>query len=257
MSAISFYELWPGGNTTALVTTPLARARYQDAARKILTAHPAIEQVGFLEKSTFDRSAFRLQMTGGEFCGNAARAAAFWWNKIHGQESVAFEVSGLDTVIQGETTPAASRITLPGAFFAGYKRVPEGWLIDLAGIRHLILGHGQKVDHVVLMRKYQESFPAVGVVYLAREGEEYAIDPYVWVRETGILFHETACGSGSIAAAIAASFETVSGAKEVLIKQPSGEVFSVMAVPAGVKGEFVSFALSGPVKIQSAGSVQI
>lgn len=257
MSAIGFYELWPGGNTTALVITPFARARYQDAARKILSAHPAVEQVGFLEKSTFDRSAFRLQMAGGEFCGNAARAAAFWWNKIHGRKSVAFEVSGLDAVIKGETTPAASRIILPGAFFTGYKRVPEGWLIDLSGIRHLVVMHEPKADHVALMRKYRENFPAVGVIYLTRGGDEQAIDPYVWVRETGALFHETACGSGSIAAAIIISFEVVSGAKETPIRQPSGEVFSVVVVPLKVKGKFASFALSGPAKIQSTGSVQM
>lgn len=64
--------LYPGGNTTAIVegipSSQLERRRINDV---IMKQYPKVEQVGFL-----DRSLPRLQMAGGEFCGNATRSAA-------------------------------------------------------------------------------------------------------------------------------------------------------------------------------------
>jgi hypothetical protein len=52
----------------------------------------------------------------------------------------------------------------------------------------------------------------VGVIWVDRTKEgELKIEPVVWVRSIDTFFHETSCGSGSIATAVAVgvSHETV------------------------------------------------
>lgn len=63
----------PGGNITALVEgIPDSRPLRKTINDEIMRAFPKVEQVGFL-----DRSIKRLEMAGGEFCGNATRCAAY------------------------------------------------------------------------------------------------------------------------------------------------------------------------------------
>src|SRR3989344_7322193 len=68
----------PGGNPTALVLTSIDRLRQRSVAKKIMKKIPACEQVGFIERAKNSKAVCRLQMMGGEFCGNALRALAMW-----------------------------------------------------------------------------------------------------------------------------------------------------------------------------------
>lgn len=70
---LDLYILNPGGNITALVEwIPINRSARKTINDKIMKVFPKVEQVGFL-----DRSIPRLEMAGGEFCGNATRCAAY------------------------------------------------------------------------------------------------------------------------------------------------------------------------------------
>lgn len=63
----------PGGNITALVEgIPTGQSLRKTINDEIMKVFPEVEQIGFL-----DRSIPRLEMAGGEFCGNAARCAAY------------------------------------------------------------------------------------------------------------------------------------------------------------------------------------
>ena len=62
------------GNTTALVTK-IPRNKHVKIAKQILNKHENVEQVGFGETKK-SKADIHLQMMGGEFCGNAVRAAA-------------------------------------------------------------------------------------------------------------------------------------------------------------------------------------
>ena len=86
----------PSGNTTAFVLTPVARERYGPVARQVMAALDA-EQVAFVHDG-------RMDMMGGEFCGNASRSFALW-QALHtedglslcpftGQQTVTVRVSG-------------------------------------------------------------------------------------------------------------------------------------------------------------------
>lgn len=73
-SALRFHKFSPGGNTTILVTDPVpAPLRAAVAAELMGEHHVHAEQVGFV---TLAGVCPRIDMMGGEFCGNACRALA-------------------------------------------------------------------------------------------------------------------------------------------------------------------------------------
>ena len=67
----------PSGNTTILVLTPVPKEEHSALAAKLL-ALPGIEaeQVGYVTREA--GKPLRVDMMGGEFCGNASRSAAAW-----------------------------------------------------------------------------------------------------------------------------------------------------------------------------------
>ena len=93
----SYYKIDPTGNITAIVETPTERNVQCRIAGLIMAADTTIEQVGFLEKPQGEASV-RLQMMGGEFCGNASISAAALMAHKGGIVSgdIALEVSGAD-----------------------------------------------------------------------------------------------------------------------------------------------------------------
>lgn len=75
MGLIRYTMVKPGGNNTVLVHDLLPRQYHGEVAREVILKKEAKgEQVGYLERSTLPGTVCRLQMMGGEFCGNATRA---------------------------------------------------------------------------------------------------------------------------------------------------------------------------------------
>mgnify|MGYP000947736261 FL=1 len=73
-SALHFHKFSPGGNTTILITDPVPAARRAAFAAELMGEHHVhAEQVGFV---TLAGSHPRIDMMGGEFCGNACRSLA-------------------------------------------------------------------------------------------------------------------------------------------------------------------------------------
>ena len=71
------YTVWdPTKNITLLVSTPVERGAQAETAARLMAARPQVEQVGFLEPAAAPGAELRLQMMGGEFCGNASMSAA-------------------------------------------------------------------------------------------------------------------------------------------------------------------------------------
>ena len=76
---LSFQLADPAGNVTLLVTTPVPREDYATLAARLLSI-PELhaEQVGFLAPPQGE-GVIRLEMMGGEFCGNALRCAGLYY----------------------------------------------------------------------------------------------------------------------------------------------------------------------------------
>ena len=62
---------------TLLITSPVDRKDHAECASQLMKYESVhAEQTGFVEKPRNEKAVARLQMAGGEFCGNAAMALA-------------------------------------------------------------------------------------------------------------------------------------------------------------------------------------
>lgn len=217
MRALRFYKAVPGGNPTILVLDPVAPRERAHLARILMDAgHIQAEQVGFLDLAA---EPVRLDMMGGEFCGNACRAAA---------AVMAFEGVGLrpcagglcgDLSVSGAHGPVRLKVEQGGDCWAemplpqtpgeGVSEPEPGvGLVRLPGIAHLCLDEGRhpfpgdfREAAAALRARFGLDGEAVGCIWY-RQGDPCAIKPVVWVRSTGSTHYETGCGSGSLALAM-------------------------------------------------------
>jgi diaminopimelate epimerase len=259
----------PGGNMTALVLR-LER----DAAKRVeiqnilMDLHRDVEQVGFVGHCANAAGRYEcpeLIMTGGEFCGNAARAAAFYY--LGGKTGeIALRVSGAAGVLQaGIDGLGETWVEMP---VKGCKITKVGGgatLVEMDGISHLVLSarataeysaffHGE-IDKAeclgladVLLRRHMIEVSrnsANGVIFTeVSDGGQIKIHPCVFVKSAATAFYETACGSGSVAAVIAE--RAGRGENAVLqIVQPSGTTIETSVVFDGA--DVISAKIKGKV----------
>jgi diaminopimelate epimerase len=220
-----------GGNGTAIQTLeqPLDRSQYAQRGRVLgeeMERYGA-EQAGFLIASTS-----RFEMAGGEFCGNASRAAAVLFSNIAHRSKVSFTVSGFEGVVSAVVQKHSDVLYDVRCEFPGMP----------TEVQHVVLANGQKADivdlggivHVVIEGEFPEApeayeeahrsitqqfnlgdREAVGVVWFQRDQNGVQIHPVVWVKAVDTFFYEESCGSGTIAVA------KVTG--ESQITQPTGK----------------------------------
>ena len=153
MMNVNVVKLDPSGNITLFVLSPVPVDDRRELNDALLSADPDAEQAGCLSGS--GRSV-RVEMMGGEFCGNASRSAAAYWAHIHGEEGV-FEVtcSGAKAPMEarvkklGSTPPtydAEIDLPLPLSITEEAMRVGE----KEVSLIHVVL---PGIDHYVYLRK--------------------------------------------------------------------------------------------------------
>lgn len=248
MRALRFYKISPGGNATILILDPVAPADRAPLARLLLDAnHVQAEQVGYLD---LEARPVRLDMMGGEFCGNACRAAAAVMHREgrglvgrDGEWTGLLNASGVDhplrvrVVSDGNGLECWVEMPMPTAD-AVTEAAPGIGLVRLPGIAHLCLDeamHPFPEDHGLAAAELRRRFgltneDAVGCIW-HREGHGgRAIRPVVWVRSTDSTYFETGCGSGSLALALWLQRRQNFPAT-LQILQPSGAGIGVSARP--------------------------
>lgn len=214
----------PGGNYTAFVFDPVADRTAAD--QELRTRYPAVEQTCFVTRG----DTWRGEMAGGEFCGAAALGLAFLIARETQQNAVKFEFSGCDNLIRAEVknnSVTAEFFTLSSNVCRKLKE--DLYLVELPGISHFVLlGNAvsprTKLQQLIIQYQLQE-MPAVGLMITNPETQQ--IDPWVWVNEIDTLINETACITGSIAAALVLS----NGAQEISIRQPCGTDARIILSP--------------------------
>ena len=250
---MEYIILAAGGNATAIVITdtPHDRAWYEEQGRDLMrrTEPLGVEQAGFL-----NLSARHFEMSGGEFCGNAARSAAMLIAKQSGDMEFDFTMSGYEGAVHAQVSRDGDAASVTCTFpnlkaVAQAVELPggEGMLVDLGGIVHVLTHERFVNDRSVYEPRHREitqalglsQRPAVGVCWIQpQDGGGVLIHPVVWVRGIDSFFYETACGSGSIAAAAATGDQS--------IWQPSGQSIHVVIDGGGVH-------LSSTMEISHAG----
>ena len=265
---IPFYKLSPGGNPTALIPAAAVpqNERAAVAAALMSPLHLGAEQVGFID---LEGDLPSLEMMGGEFCGNACRATAALLVMLRdkrGREMEGFlRSSGADEPVAFRVRPgedgldAAVRIDLSCARVTPLE--PGLILVDIPGITHLLLDESlypAPVDPAgdAAARRAElglESCAAVGCIRHAPLGTARAqhIAPLVWVRATNSSCPESACGSGSLALALALNARA--GLSEPLrIRQPSGADIIVELEKDPAQNTFRGW-IGGPVRLVAEG----
>lgn len=249
----------PAGNITLFVLDPIPSGdRAGLAARLMALPGTDVEQVGYLCPPVMG-GAGRMEMAGGEFCGNATRAFGLMVSQKLGSPSrVLVEVSGCDRPVTVELSDGAARaqMPLPRSVRSVEAGGHPGALVDLGGIAHLV------VEDVPPSQAFFqtaeplfEAFPeadAYGVIFLdSRAG---TMTPLVKVPAAGTLVWEGSCGSGSLAAAAAQSQNAPDGPFVRIYVQPAGKI---EATVTRKNGKIVSAWIGGPVKLDPPREIEL
>lgn len=239
----------PAGNITLFVLDPVPAGDRAGISARLMDGSD-IEQVGFVCPPLWG-GAGRLEMAGGEFCGNAARAfGMFTAQRLGCPDQVQVELSGCDQPVQVEIDwigrTARAQMPLPRGMGRTEVDGHAGTLVDLGGIAHFVAE-----DVPPSLEFFQKAEPlfwelpdleAYGVIFL--NSAKGTMTPLVKVPAAGSLVWEGSCGSGSLAAALAQSQDAPDGLFVRSYLQPAG---TVEAAVIRRDGEEVSAWIGGPV----------
>lgn len=231
--------LYPSGNTTAVVFDQVLGSDRKTLNDKIMGAWktsqpelPEIEQCCFVTRPTSSDAIGRVEMFGGEFCGNATRSVVWMLTGGIDYEGI-IEVSGVDKPLEFRIQSGVVELEMPLPKDKSVITVPEGKLVQLDGIAQLVVTNANPLLPSELLSRLKEENkyglarqPAVGVSYYDSETNQAEFN--VWVNSIDTVFDETACGSGTCAIGVALATER----KESLIidvVQPSGETIGIKA----------------------------
>ena len=266
--SIHYQKYSPTGNVTLLVTTPVPRKDQPGIAARLLgPGGVGGEQAGFIEPAGDARCPARLQMMGGEFCGNATMSLGAMLARRAGlaeggEMAVELEVSGSAIPVpcrirrEGEGWVGTVEMPLPTdvgeatlATDAGRLTVP---LVRLPGIAHLIIPAEAGLDEEQLRRSlplWNGEIGADAIGALRFDAASMTMDPLVYVPSTGTLVREHGCGSGT--AAVGCHLAVEAGRDiEASVRQPGGTI----TVRAALSGKAVTrLVITGRVTLMEEG----
>ena len=263
---LNFAKINPNGNMTILVLDPVARDRQSGIAERLMACNGVhAEQVGFLEKPTLSDAQVRLQMMGGEFCGNATLSMAAWLAHtrelpVGARESYALEVSGAQGVLDCDMERISScrfrgsvPMPLPEEVFEA-EILPGTMapLVRFPGIVHAILPEGcmdnARAQTMIPDLCARLDTDAMGLLFV--DDDFNRIRPLVYVRKTASCVWESGCGSGT--AALGAWCAAILGGEADLnVRQPSGSGIGVRA--RWEAGRVTGLAIRGEARIVATG----
>jgi len=241
---VNFVKVSPTQNMTILVKDVADRNLYKSISSKLLRYDSIYgEQVGFIEGTENNAAWARLQMMGGEFCGNATMSLAALLVRNKGLRAgeivtVPLEVSGIsgllgcEVIVQEQSylckveMPTPKEITKITLDISG--QLMEANSVCLPGISHVIVETGGDsidknafVEAALPQLLSQTSEEALGILFFDPT-TNYML-PVVHVKNIGLTVWERGCGSGT--AALGAYIANYSGRDlELTISQPGGEI---------------------------------
>ena len=242
----------PAGNITIFVVTPLGNAE-RVAAAKALLADPFLkaEQVGFALPPRKEGDLWRLEMAGGEFCGNASRSFGLLAAArcgLTGKCTLTIETSGMTMPmsVHIDTDAQSAEIEIPAPLaeteieMAG-QRLP---LYEFEGIAHVIAADIQPDEQTarLIIKKLDECsrakgrhlHKAAGVMFF--DTQKCFMRPVVWTRMMDTLVCESSCGSGSAALGVWAARNTPDAELDIDLAQPGGTITVRVAKHGGKIG---------------------
>ncbi|MBQ8505916.1 MAG: diaminopimelate epimerase [Clostridia bacterium] len=258
---LNFAKLSPTQNMTIIVTDPVPRD-LQAAVSARLMAYNSVyaEQVGFLEEPSLAGARSRLQMMGGEFCGNASMSMAAYLAWQDGladgcTADIPLEVSGAEGVVNcriersGNTYLGTVNMPLPKSF-GTFEGRP---IVFFDGIAHIIVLDGQmtRAEAEAKIAGWCDLLQMEALGILLVNHNLSAFLPLVYVKETGSAVWERGCGSGT--AAIGA-YTALQGRGDLSLSQPGGTIRVQAQCDAG---HIRRICITGRVQLAATGTAWI
>ena len=251
----------PAKNITVFVLDPVNDFSERTALARAILADSRLgaEQVGFVihpEAHISNSALWRLEMMGGEFCGNAARCFGLYVARMHGLKGKAeifVSVSGVNEPLQVELDVERgwAKAEMPAPLVLenlDYEGRPLT-LLAFEGITHIIAPDLESRSETfyaiksLVERKF--SLPdALGVMFY--DTASRFMVPIVYVLSTDTLIFESSCGSGSAALGAWLSRELQDGISLYAIAQPGGVIETEVTKKAG---ELAGITIGGEVKL--------
>ena len=255
MKPVRYVILNPTGNLTALVTEWGGPEDEAEITRRLMEES---EQTAYLEPPALPGALARIRLMGGEFCGNAAMAAAGWLLRGRLQTgetlTVPIEVSGTREIvfcrIRGEGDGFEGTVEMPPVRSIREETVRGIPMtkVEMEGITHRIREgrvFPDRREAETLLRQIagETADEAAGLIDWNPETGE--MRPLVYVRGSHTMVWETACGSGSAAVGAAEAWRRGNGTVETAVHQPGG---TIRAEAAAENGEILSVSITGFVR---------
>lgn len=273
---VRFVKANPSGNTTIFFLDEVPRDRWADASAAAMAyAGPGAEQVGFIIPAPEEAAGWRMEMAGGEFCGNASRSFAAWLQLCpEGGTPHDFTPTETDRIIRvsGAAQPLTAHIRSLGEENRCYvsvampkpERIIPGhdeWFGDYSlvwfnGISHVVLWDREpREEDMEKIRPFLRQFgplqEAFGLMYY--DEEKSFMRPLVCVEDPYTLVWENSCGSGSSALASAMAHRKGGSIQGLSVRQPGGELTVDVTWKSGVE----QLVLGGVVELSVLGELYI
>ena len=231
-------------------------------ARKILAdKNLEAEQAGFVFPPDRINSLWRLEMAGGEFCGNAARSLGLYIAKfqgLKGEGDLEISVSGAAEPVRVKVDTvnnlAAAEMPLPIAFDNIIYEGRSFPMLVFEGITHIIAPGCEASREIFSAFRIlaeanfsilgKEAPAALGVMFY--DPTSFFMRPVVYVRSVDSLFFENSCGSGSAALCAWLCRDQGDGIYKYQIHQPGGSIETEVTRQAG---KVTGLTIGGEVKL--------
>jgi len=271
---LHYAKVNPAENMTIFVLDQISAEYHKEIANKLMNYNNIHgEQVGFIQR---EGSFIRLQMMGGEFCGNATRSLAAYMvysgypetKKVDNGYEVELKTSGVEGTIRCLVKPTDeknvyySQINMPlpldikeDSYYYN-KEIIYAVKVHLPGITHIIVD-ANKIENereffqIVKSEMDKSEYDAFGIMFYDKKNG--FLKPLVYVKATDSLYWERSCASGTCALGVALAYEENKPISKS-IHQPGGD----LEVHIDWKdGKVDELKLDGPVEIVSEGIVYI
>lgn len=241
---IDFIKCNPTQNMTLLVRTDHAFEHYSDIASSLMSYdHVHAEQVGFIKQPRRPEAVARLEMAGGEFCGNACMALAAHIASEAGLEkqasmNIKLDVSGTEDLISCQVKRRElrydCRVTMPVPDQIERRKITfEGMELEMVIVRYAEFIHivievqdfddlmKRRAEHLARLLGLTMGDKMIGVLLYHPAAKEMA--PLIYVPQLDSLIWERGCGSGT---ASVGAYQAWLKQSEVtqLVKQPGGTI---------------------------------
>ncbi len=264
MRSIRYIRANPTGNITCLVVSPVAPENRERVTGLLMDR---CEQVGYLSAPTLPGTGLKLEMMGGEFCGNATMAAGAFLARQAGV--CAGETVRLNLEVSGAEKPVSCRIRALEGAWEGTVDMPRILevrpfsfggrslsLVRMEGIVHLInreeILTRQEAEELLRHLAPETGEAAAGLLHW-NEKEQF-MTPLVYVPSSGTMVWESGCGSGSTALGALLALEKGDGVFVTDVRQPGG-LLRVRTEVSG--GRVAGSSITGRVTMEEESRLRI